>query len=50
MLPSKNTRHLNRGIVEGRIYAETTNFARNLVNEPANVITPENLAGKQLNR
>jgi len=44
MLLSKNTRHLNRGIVEGRIYAETTNFARNLVNEPANVITPENLA------
>ncbi len=44
MFLSKNTRHLNRGIVEGRIYAETTNYARNLVNEPANVITPETLA------
>lgn len=40
----KSTRHLNRGILEGRIYAEATNFARNLVNEPANVIYPETLA------
>ncbi|MDP2173817.1 MAG: leucyl aminopeptidase [Candidatus Cloacimonadaceae bacterium] len=40
----KNTRHINRGILEGRIYAEATNLARNLVNEPANVITPESLA------
>lgn len=40
----KNTRHINRGIVEGRIFAEATNLARNLVNEPANVVTPEALA------
>jgi leucyl aminopeptidase len=40
----KNTRHINRGIMEGRIYAEATNLARNLVNEPANVIYPETLA------
>jgi len=40
----KNTRHINRGIMEGRIFAEATNFARNLVNEPANVINPESLA------
>ncbi len=40
----KTTRHINRGILEGRIYAEATNLARNLVNEPANVINPETLA------
>ncbi|MBP9037624.1 MAG: leucyl aminopeptidase [Candidatus Cloacimonas sp.] len=44
VLSTKSTRHLNRGIVEGRIYAETTNLARNLVNEPANIVTPEYLA------
>ncbi|MBW6513289.1 MAG: leucyl aminopeptidase [Candidatus Syntrophosphaera sp.] len=40
----KSTRHVNRGILEGRIYAEATNLARDLVNEPANVIYPETLA------
>ncbi|MGC9362344.1 MAG: leucyl aminopeptidase [Candidatus Syntrophosphaera sp.] len=40
----KTTRHINRGILEGRIYAESTNLARDLVNEPANVIYPESLA------
>lgn len=40
----KTTRHINRGILEGRIYADATNMARNLVNEPANVIYPETLA------
>lgn len=40
----KNTRHINRGILEGRIFAEATNFARHLVNEPANVIYPETLS------
>lgn len=40
----KSTRHINRGILEGRIYAEATNLARDLVNEPANVIYPESLA------
>ncbi len=40
----KNTRYFNRGVLEGRIFAESTNFARDLVNEPANVIFPESLA------
>ena len=40
----KNTRYFNRGVLEGRIFAESTNFARDLVNEPANVIYPESLA------
>ncbi len=40
----KTTRHINRGILEGRIFAESTNLARDLVNEPANVIYPETLA------
>ncbi len=44
ILDTKNTRHLNRGIVEGRIYAEATILARNLVNEPANVLSPESLS------
>ena len=43
-LDPKAARHINRGILEGRIYAEATNFARDLVNEPANVIYPESLA------
>ncbi len=41
---AKTNRHLNRGILEGRIYAEATNLARDLVNEPPNVMNPENLA------
>jgi leucyl aminopeptidase len=41
---AKTNRHLNRGILEGRIYAESTILARNLVNEPANVMNPEALA------
>ncbi|MDY0152274.1 MAG: M17 family peptidase N-terminal domain-containing protein, partial [Candidatus Cloacimonas sp.] len=44
VLNTKNTRHLNRGIMEGRIYAEATILARDMVNEPANVLTPEALA------
>jgi len=44
VLNTKNTRHLNRGILEGRIYAEATNLARDMVNEPANILTPESLA------
>jgi leucyl aminopeptidase len=44
VLNTKNTRHLNRGIMEGRIYAEATIIARDMVNEPANVLTPEALA------
>ncbi|HOD17940.1 MAG TPA: leucyl aminopeptidase [Candidatus Cloacimonadota bacterium] len=41
---TKNTRNLNKGILEGRILADATNLARDLVNEPANVITPDTLA------
>jgi leucyl aminopeptidase len=44
VLNTKNTRHLNRGILEGRIFAEATNLARDMVNEPANVMTPDALA------
>jgi len=44
VLNTHNTRHLNRGILEGRIYAEATNLARDLVNEPANIMTPEALS------
>ncbi len=44
VLDTKNTRHINRGILEGRIHAEATIIARNLVNEPANVLTPEALS------
>jgi len=44
VLDSKNSRHLNNGILEGRIYAEMTILARDMVNEPANVMKPETLA------
>jgi leucyl aminopeptidase len=39
VIDTKNTRHLNPGIMEGRIFSETTILARDLVNEPANVIS-----------
>lgn len=35
-----------QAIEKGRILAETTNFARDLVNEPPNVLTPEELASR----
>ncbi len=41
---NKNNRNLNKGILEGRILAETTLLARDLVNEPANSIYPDSLA------
>lgn len=41
---AKTNRMLNRGILEGRLYADATIIARDLVNEPANVISPETLA------
>jgi leucyl aminopeptidase len=44
VLNIKSTRYFNCGVLEGRIFAESTNFARDLVNEPANVIFPESLA------
>jgi leucyl aminopeptidase len=39
-----DTDELRRGVERGRILAEATNFARDLVNEPANVLTPTELA------
>jgi len=35
---------LNRAIERGSVFAEATNFARDLVNEPPNVLTPTELA------
>ncbi|HWQ34396.1 MAG TPA: leucyl aminopeptidase [Blastocatellia bacterium] len=39
-----DTDELRRGVERGRILAEATNFARDLINEPANVLTPTELA------
>lgn len=39
----KNIDDLTKGLEEGRILAKATVFARNLVNEPANHLTPEEL-------
>ncbi|MGE0102473.1 MAG: leucyl aminopeptidase [Blastocatellales bacterium] len=39
------TTEINRGIERGRIIAESTNFAREVINEPGNVVTPTALAG-----
>ncbi len=41
---TSNTRNLNKGILEGRVLAEAANLARDLVNEPANVMYPDTLA------
>ena len=35
---------LKKGGELGRIFAEATNYARNLVNEPSNILTPKRLA------
>ncbi len=42
--PGGDTGAIERAIERGRIIAEATNFARELINEPANVITPTELA------
>src|SRR5262245_57962196 len=42
--PGADVDEVNRAIERGRIIAEATNFARELINEPANVITPTELA------
>ncbi|HZS09277.1 MAG TPA: leucyl aminopeptidase [Blastocatellia bacterium] len=39
-----DTDELRRGVERGRVLAEATNFARDLINEPANVMTPTELA------
>ena len=47
-LLSENTGEaaLNQAIERGRAFAEATNFARDLVNEPPNVLTPTELANR----
>jgi leucyl aminopeptidase len=42
--PNADLDELKRAIERGRIIAEATNFAREIINEPANVITPTELA------
>jgi leucyl aminopeptidase len=42
--PDAGMDEMKRAIERGRIIAEATNFARELINEPANVITPTELA------
>ena len=37
---------LERGIERGRIFAEAANFARDLANEPSNLLTPTELAAR----
>jgi leucyl aminopeptidase len=37
-------RELKEGCVRGRILAEATNFARDMINEPANFMTPSDMA------
>ncbi len=43
-LLSETNLDMEDGIYEGQILGKTTNFARDLVNEPANVVTPTELA------
>ncbi|MBE3559043.1 MAG: leucyl aminopeptidase [Ktedonobacteraceae bacterium] len=43
---NQNPDDLARGIQKGQILAEATNFARDLVNEPPNVLTPTELANR----
>ena len=37
---------LKKGGELGRIFAEATNYTRNLVNEPSNILTPKRLAAE----
>lgn len=39
---------LEKGILEGKLLGEATVFARDLVNEPSNIMTPEALAEKAI--
>jgi leucyl aminopeptidase len=41
-----DTDELQRGIERGRIIAESANFAREIVNEPSNLMTPTELANR----
>jgi len=44
-----DTNAIEQAIEQGRVLAEATNFARNLVNEPPNVLTPTELANRASN-
>lgn len=46
ILPSRagEENELRKGAERGRIYAEATNYARDLVNEPSNILTPTRFA------
>ena len=46
LLPGKpgEEDELRKGAERGRLYAEATNYARDLVNEPSNILTPRHLA------
>jgi len=46
---STDTASIKRAIEQGQALAEATNFARNLVNEPPNVLTPTELANRATN-
>ena len=46
LLPTSNKQELNEAIRRGSALAEATNFARDLVNEPPNVLTPTELANR----
>jgi len=46
LLPTGNEQELNEAIRRGSALAEATNFARDLVNEPPNVLTPTELANR----
>jgi leucyl aminopeptidase len=37
---------LRQGASRGQLYAESTNYARHLVNEPSNILTPRRFAGE----
>ncbi|GAC1397993.1 MAG: leucyl aminopeptidase [Ktedonobacteraceae bacterium] len=43
---STDTGSIAQAIEQGQVLAEATNFARNLVNEPPNVLTPTELANR----
>jgi len=43
-VPGADVDEVKRAIERGRVIADATNFAREMINEPANVITPTELA------
>lgn len=44
VVPDADPAVLNKAIEQGRIIAEATNFARDIINEPSNLMTPTDLA------